>query len=105
MISQHALDMERLQGDGAVAVDQSPANLMVKIPPLIGHPLMLDRYPMQGFVPIAAALLLATQAPLANPQQPFLLSQMAGIVYLLARRQGQEMRQPQVDANLTVNRI
>jgi hypothetical protein len=88
MIGQHALDMKRLQGDGAVAVDQSPANLMMEIQSLIGHPFMLDRHPMPGFVPVATAFLLSAQAPLANPQQPFLLSQMAGIVYLLTRRQG-----------------
>jgi hypothetical protein len=46
MIGQHALDMKRLQGDGAVGIDQSPADLMVKIPPLIGDSFMLDRYPM-----------------------------------------------------------
>jgi hypothetical protein len=45
---------------------------------------MLDRHPMPGFVPVATAFLLAAQAPLANPQQPFLLSQMTGIVYPLS---------------------
>jgi hypothetical protein len=52
MIGQHALDIERFQGDGAVTVDQSPADLMMEIPPLIGHPFMLDCHPMSGFVPI-----------------------------------------------------
>jgi hypothetical protein len=102
MIGQHALDMQRLQRDGAVGIDQFPANLMMKISSLIGDPFMLDRHPVPGFVSVTAAFLLATQAPLANPQQPFLLSQMARIVYLLARRQGQKMGQSQVDANLTI---
>jgi hypothetical protein len=94
--------MQILKGDDPIATDQGVAELMMKITPLIGHPLMLYRHAMSRFVSIATPLLLAAQPSLPDTQQPFMLSQVARVLYLVPSRQGEKVGQSQINAHIPI---
>ena len=63
-IPHHPLDVQIFDGDAAVAIHQPATQLMVEVPPLIGHPLVRQRQPLPGLLQVLRPRLLAAQSPL-----------------------------------------
>lgn len=97
-ILDHALDVQVFQADSPVLVDQLAAQLVVEVSPLIGDPFVVDGQPMSSFRPAVRALLLAAQSALSNLETPLCSPQVLGGFHLVALGCGDEIDQPQVDA-------
>jgi len=104
VVLDHALDVEPLDGDDAVAVDQPSGGLVDEIVTPVPDALVNARDDSAGLAPLTASTLLFGKFPLSLRQNLLVTAEEARVVDVLAIGQRREGFQPNVNADLLIGR-